>query len=422
MNQVIEHCGNFSPEVLEGMIGYGREADKGRGKIRGKNALPAGDGYATREADILLGGFIQRQAAQEAAHDGQSLSKMEVQEKERLACRVAREHLEKHGPSGNEHYGHWMIRARAFAKRHDIALPARESRQTDHEYFRKVRRWIKERPENHPSQGDFSRKWPELKRAAGTHLVLSPDPKIWQAIRATGLDERLFLKTVATQTMKDFSDWRRNLIGTGHALGWVAGTHVRDNGADRHPHIHLVVMKRDEAGKELDWSVSCLKGHQGRTDPDPMKELKRAFGKNVERHLERMVGKENVPSREQDRSRENVSRHQSLDRQLSPALRSLARGLRAIETATQTNRPSSSSDPWAQIAREVGAMMRFIAVGAATVERFMEGRRRAKEREAPEPPRPKSNIEIIHEFLRRQGVRLDPPRSRDRDIEIEPDF
>jgi hypothetical protein len=45
-------------------------------------------------------------------------------------------------------------------------------------------------------------------------------------------------------------------------------------------------------GKEVDWSVSCLKGRQGRADPDPMKELKRVFGKNVEKHLERMVGKE----------------------------------------------------------------------------------------------------------------------------------
>jgi len=153
-----------------------------------------------------------------------------------------------------------MVRARAFARRHAIELPARESGERGHEYFRKVRRWIKERSENHPSQGDASLKWPELKRAAGTHLVLSPDPKIWQAIRATGLDERLFLKTVATQTMKDFSDWRRNLVGTGHVLGWVAGTHVRDNGADRHPHIHLVVMKRDDAeqGNARLWSLPDL--------------------------------------------------------------------------------------------------------------------------------------------------------------------
>jgi len=76
-------------------------------------------------------------------------------------------------------------------------------------------------------------------------------------------------------------------------LGWMAGSHVQASGADRHPHIHLVVLKRDADGKEVDWSVSSIKGRKGReTEPDPLKEIKRLFKKNVEKEYQKVKDRE----------------------------------------------------------------------------------------------------------------------------------
>ena len=109
--------------------------------------------YATKEADILLGGFIQRHAAQQTARKNQQLSMLNVQQMERLAFKIAQKHLETYGTIGNEYYGRWMVRAKAFAKNRGIELPPKEKRETAHQYFRRVRKWVTTRDE----------KWPELR-------------------------------------------------------------------------------------------------------------------------------------------------------------------------------------------------------------------------------------------------------------------
>ncbi|MCC7518000.1 MAG: hypothetical protein IT578_02320 [Verrucomicrobiae bacterium] len=283
MNHLVKNLGNFAAEVAEGLVGYGRETPRGRGRFeaehRGKD-LPESDGYASKEGDILLGGFLQRRAAQLATQDGPSLSTREVSDKEHLALRAFREHLDKYGPASHEHYRHWMIRVRRFADRRGIRLPVQHEQETPHAYSRRLREWTRNRPE----------KWPALRAAAGTHLVFSPDPAIWASLRAKGADEREVLRHVLAGTLKEFADWRREQHGPGHSLGWVAGTHVHADGADRHPHIHLVVLKRDESGREVDWSVSRLKGHAGRerqAEPDPLQTIKRIFSKHVEKELQR---------------------------------------------------------------------------------------------------------------------------------------
>ncbi len=271
-HQVVKNCGNFSSTILPTMIAYGRENGNGRGKLQTSSNLPQGDGYATKESDIQLGGFLFIQAAQEASRQGRVLSQLNVTEKQSLALRLSQEHISKYGSSGMESYTKWMKRAEGYAKHHRIALPPQKGSETRHAYFHRLRRWTTTRPE----------RWPKLREAVGTHLVFSPEPKLWANLRSVGVNERSFLKTALTATMKDFSDWRRQIHGPGHAIGWIAGTHVRLDGADKHPHIHVVVLKRDEAGKRVDWSVSSLKGHHQRAhEPDPLRVIKQLFEKNV---------------------------------------------------------------------------------------------------------------------------------------------
>ncbi|MCC7518027.1 MAG: hypothetical protein IT578_02455 [Verrucomicrobiae bacterium] len=358
MNHVMEHCGNFSTEVLEGLIGYGRERDKGRGKLNAAPDLPRGDGYASKEADLMLGGFLQRQAAQRAARSGQSLAELSLPQRERLACQLAREHLASHGPAAHEHYGHWMTRLRTFARQRQVALPPQGQRESDHQYARRLRAWAKER-------GDA---WPELRRAAGIHLVFSPDPRIWPALRAAGRDERYCLRTILAQTMKEFSDWRRKQLGPGHSLGWVAGTHVVANGADRHPHIHVVILKRDEVGREVNCSVANLKGHLGREASDPVRELKRLFGKSVERELERALGPSAVRELDKMPSAKSPPPLPAIPRErgrIDPRLRHLARGLREALAATRSAH-GRSHDPW-NPAVELGSTIRLAALVSKTV-------------------------------------------------------
>ncbi len=356
MNHIIEHCGNFSPQVLEGLIGYGRELDKGRGRINASNDLSKGDGYATKEADIQLGGFIQRRAAQVAHQNGKQLAKLNLQEKQRLAFRISKEHLIEHSTVGKEHYRRWMVRAQSFARHQQIQLPEQKSHERNHQYFRRVRQWVKTRAE----------KWPELRPGAGTHLVLSPDPVIWKPLRAIGIDERSYLRLILSNTMREFSDWRRKEVGVEHSLGWVAGTHVEANGADRHPHLHLVVLKRDEVGQEVDWSVSALKGCPSRNSPDPLLEIKRLFSKNVERQLERTLGKETLLSLQlapaPDISKAPPLR--ALDRPKIPKinlyrLRQFARGLKAVFRAMQ---PYRNLKPGLAVECTPGTLIRQIAM------------------------------------------------------------
>ncbi len=279
-HQIVKNCGNFASAILPTMIAYGREIGRGRGKAHASSDLPEGDGYATKEADIQLGGFLFVQAAQEAARQGRHLSQFTVVEKQALALRLSQEHINKHGSAGMESYTKWMKRTEAYAKHHRISLPPKKGRESNHAYFHRLRRWTAHR----------SGRWPKLREAVGTHLVFSPEPKLWEALRKAGVNERSFLKTVLVKTMKEFGDWRRQIHGVGHTLGWVAGTHVRMDGADKHPHIHVVVLKRDEAGKRVDWSVSSLKGHRERAhEPDPLRVIKRLFEKNVAKVCQRSL-------------------------------------------------------------------------------------------------------------------------------------
>lgn len=281
-NYIVENCGNFSARVLAGMIAYGREAAKEDREQIPNPDLPKSDGYATKEHDIQLGGFLYRQCAKEAVEQGKHLSDLTVEETQSIALKMCRQHIEKHGEVGSENYKHWMKRVSSYAKHQRVELPPKEPNETNYHYSQRLRKWTEKRPEN----------WPKLQKAVGTHLVFSPDPKIWEELRARGLDEREFLKEVLNGTMKDLQDWRRKELGPGHSLGWVAGTHVSQNGADRHPHIHVVVLKRDESGRETDWSVSALKGRAGRRqEPDPLTKAKKLFQMNTEKTYERYVGR-----------------------------------------------------------------------------------------------------------------------------------
>jgi hypothetical protein len=359
MKPVVKNLGNFSAEVAKGLIGYSRE--KEGGKMVGildlpkENLnLPPGDGYATKEGDILLGGFIQRRVAQEAARRNQRLVELDIQAKEDLAHQIWKEHIRQFGDVGNENYRHWLVRVRSFATKRSIQLPPKNSNETEHNYFYRLRKWIAERPD----------KWPKFQKAVGTHLVFSPDPKIWPSLRAAGADERHFLRCTLTQTFKDFSDWRRKLVGTDHSLGWVAGTHVHANGADRHPHIHVIILKRDEAGKEVDWSVSELKGRKGDHDPDPLKEIKRLFAKNVQKQLELILGKEAVASfdiEKQPNQSPTIPRSSAETWRISERLRALGKGLKATSLAMRSYRPLIPGRIMGKRS-EMGSMLRLVAL------------------------------------------------------------
>jgi hypothetical protein len=276
------NCGNFSKKALGGIIGYGREKQQGRGKLNASEESFFSDGYATKEGDILVGGFLRIQAPQRARIGGKSFTSLSVAEQESLTLELSREHLQKFGTASHENYEHWLLRARLFARSHSIELPNQFHKERDYAYFRRLRKWVAGRKES----------WPTLDPAAGTHLVFSPEPRMWDILRAQGADERIILRQIIHATMKEFGDWRRELNGPGHSLGWVAGTHVVANGADRHPHIHLVVLKRDQAGKEVDWSVTSLKGMSpGKPDNDPLSEIKRLFSKHVEKEFQKYTSK-----------------------------------------------------------------------------------------------------------------------------------
>ena len=223
------------------------------------------------------------------------------------------------------------------------------------------------------------------------------------------LDERLFLKTVITQTMKEFSDWRRKQLGCNHSLGWVVGTHVEANGADRHPHIHLVVLKRDEIGKEVDWSVSSLKGRVEKTDPDPMKELKRVFGKNVEKHLERMLGKENDLSRVPTRLPVISQKKKDLVHRFLPNLyrvRFLGRSLRAVFYVMQSHQ-RFTPDMITQNRNHIGAILRFVALA----------RRNTEIKHSREVSLPEITISDIQQKIRQLFHRQ---KEKSLDMELEP--
>ncbi|MDD2709240.1 MAG: hypothetical protein PHV34_14735 [Verrucomicrobiae bacterium] len=326
LKHVIKHSGNFCEEVAKGLIGYGREIEKGRGRQGASNSIPASDGYATREADITLGGFLRIRVAQRATAQGTHLSTLSVQEKQNFAFHVLQDHLREQGTVNREHYHHWLVRLKTFAKNRRIALPHQNQGESHHAYFRRLRAWIRNQPGS----------WPELRPAAGTHLILSPDPQIWPALRAKGMDERQVLNNILGHTLREFADWRRKQFGPGHSLGWVAGTHVRSDGADRHPHIHLVVIKRDESGREVDWSVSCLKGHRGKTSqPDPMRELKRLFAKHVQKERERLLGKEADIQPDLQHQRIPAS---DLEHRLARGFRRMIQAFRAVSRLTQPRR------------------------------------------------------------------------------------
>jgi hypothetical protein len=273
-HQIIQNIGNFSEEVLPGMIAYGREQEKGRGKLGASNDLPDGDGYATREADIQLGGFLYVQAAKAASEQGKSFSQASVHDKQSIALKLCQEHIARFGSSNLESHKKWLKRVQAYARHHHRQLPAKGNRETTYDYARRLQKWTQQQPGT----------WPRRRPAVGTHLILSPEPRYWKELRAAGVDERQFLHAVLSQTMKDFADWRRQQYGHGRTLGWVAGTHVHLNGSDRHPHIHLVVLKRDQQGKDVDWSVNTLKGRSGhRQNPDPLRAIKHFFERRVEK-------------------------------------------------------------------------------------------------------------------------------------------
>jgi hypothetical protein len=381
LNPLVKNLGNFSAEVTKGLIGYSREKE-GVKKVEElpakENRLPKGDGYATKEGDILLGGFIQRHAAQEASRRGLKLSNLDVQTKEDLAYQVWQNHLQKFGDIGTEHYRHWLIRTKSFAQRRNINLPPRNSSETEHEYYRRLRKWVNQRPE----------KWPKLRKAVGTHLVFSPDPKVWPAIRGAGADERLFLRKVLNQTLKEFSDWRRKQVGKGHSLGWVAGTHVQANGADRHPHIHVVILKRDSAGLEVDWSVSFLKGRKEKDDPNPLSEVKKLFAKNVEKELGKVISKQAVAELEMDplkNPEKAPSTLQSFTQKVSEHVRNLGKKLKPVSLAMRTYRPVL---PGVFMGRrsEMGSILRL----AALIQRNSRGK----------PSGIKSEVTLLEEKIR----------------------
>lgn len=344
MKHIVKHLGNFCEEVTPGLIGYGVEKEKGRGRAESSSSLPSGDGYATKEGDIMPGGFLFARAYGLAVKEGAHFSTLPFEDKKRLTLRAAQDHIGQVGTANREHYRHWLVRVRSFADRKRIKLPGQIPQESDHSYSRRIQAWTKSRPE----------KWPELRPAAGTHLIFSPDPKMWKAFRAKGLDERTVLRSILSRTMKDFADWRRNLYGPGHSIGWTAGTHVLADGAERHPHIHLIVLKRDESGKEVDWSVSSLRGRTGRNDPDPLLELKRLFTKNVEKEFNLHL-KRDVSPRPRSFPQTSAS---SLRRGVISGIRSFRRGFNSALRASSTVRASS-----APLYRrgELGMVIRMIA-------------------------------------------------------------
>lgn len=357
-NYIVENCGNFSAKVLPGMIAYGRETTKEDRSQTPNPDLPKGDGYATKEHDIQLGGFLYRQCAKEAMEQGKHLSELSVEETQSIALKISRRHIEQHGEVGLENYRHWMKRVSSYAKHRGIELPSKEPNETNYHYSQRLRRWTERRPE----------KWPKMQKAVGTHLVFSPDPKIWAELRAKGLDEREFLKEVLSGTMKELQDWRRKELGPGHSLGWVAGTHVSQNGADRHPHIHVVVLKRDESGKETDWSVSALKGRTGRgQEPDPLMKAKKLFQKNTEKAYEKYVGR--APGVEKEPEVEKVKARAQL-----PSVKKL-RKLTATLFPNPYSRPKS----------DLGALIRIL-------------RMYRKERGITDKDYVKDNLPTLNEF------------------------
>lgn len=362
MNQVLKNCGNFSAEILPGMIRYPQETRKEHSKDGTNTDQPHGNGYATKEGDIQLGGFIQRRAAQAAALQGDRLFTMSLQDKQKIALKICQAHMAEHGPIGPEYFRRWMQRTRGFAGHHKIGLLPKGEREGDYDYFRRLRRWTMERSES----------WPELRKAVGTHLVFSPDPVMWVAVRDNGLDERLFLQSILSHTMKDFSDWRRQLYGPGRSLGWVSGTHVVKDGADRHPHVHLVVLKRDESGHEVDWSVSALKGRKGReSEPDPLQEVKRLFKKNVEKELSRSLGKEQAASLLNPELKKESSffsqAHPKAIQNLSPRFLQFARKMRSVAYAMRSIYGPLRTTPKS----EFGTMLRI----AATIQSHSQARK-----------------------------------------------
>lgn len=284
MQQIFKNCGNFSVEVLPGMIRYPQESEKGSGKWDDAPAFQSqADGYVTQEGDMILGGFLHAQCAQAAVKQGRHFFGMSLPEKQQLVTELCQAHIRRHRSSGHEHYKHWLGRMEAFARHQNLMLLSRKAGESGHNYFRRLRQWTEENP---------SIKWPELREAVGTHLVLSPEPKLWKSLRSAGMHDRKFLHDVLQKTMKEFSDWRRHLHGPGRTLGWIAGTHVDANGADKHPHLHLIVLKRDASGKSVDWSVSSLRNRRGReAEPDPVQTFKRLFKKHVEREYARALEK-----------------------------------------------------------------------------------------------------------------------------------
>ncbi len=352
MKQVLKNCGNFSSQVLKGMIAYGEEKEQGRGKLGAQDADFPRDGYVTKEGDMTLGGFLFIRAAQEAAAADKKLSAMTVAEKQKLAYKIARQHMAKHGPAGPEYYRHWMERVEKFAGHHGLTLPGKGSQESSYEYFRRLRAWTETRSEN----------WPKLRQAVGTHLVLSPEPRLWETLRGAGIEERTFLKRILAETMKDFADWRRQIHGPGRGVGWVAGTHAADEN-ERHPHIHLIILKRDEDGREVDMS-GALKNRKGREkEPDPLETLKARFTKNVEREFERSTGLKPEQVEQKQRARIGQEPHGS-ERVFSPSptrsrpsaarLTRLSRGLKA---ASMVMRPYFSG---VSAGGDLGAMLRII--------------------------------------------------------------
>ncbi len=331
------------------MIAYGREGGS-------SNALE--DGYATKEADCQLGGFVFRQAALRTARKGKPLSQLSTQARETLALQIWNAHVKTYGTANTESYRHWLKRCKVYATHHKIALPAQSAWETDHAYYRRLKGWT----DRHRAS------WPKLNPAVGTHLLFSPHPQVAQKLRLVGHDERAFLRSVMAETMKDFGDWRRKHLGQGHSLGWVAGSHIKEEGADGHPHMHLVVLKRDESGHEVDWSVSRLKGCKASVkSPDPIRAIKRLFAKNIQQTLERAVGKELAQEQVQARDMHPPL----LPHRVSPFSRvagwnRLVAGLKAMSpfTVPEADSPFSSYSPFSSLgARQlsIGSLIRLVA-------------------------------------------------------------
>jgi hypothetical protein len=208
---------------------------------------------------------------------------------------------------------------------------------------------------------DQAANWPKIQPAVGTHLMFSPEPKFWEQLRSAGVDERQFLRNLLAKTMKDFADWRRQIHGPGRSLGWVAGTHVHADGAGRHPHIHLVVLKRDEMGKEVDWSVSALKGRNGRKEePDPVRAIKQFFTRHAEKEYAKAIDRHKVQENEREAGAQ-FKPTQTEKKAPSPSpqpVRASSLGCH-LHAVASVMRPLLPPGAW-QIEKEVGAMLRII--------------------------------------------------------------